>query len=265
MANFNTRFTRNLSLQGNYAYNRSHDLPTTPTNPYDFDLDWARSSFERRHRFTLVGSLMAPMAIRLSPFITLQSGAPYDVTLGRDIFGDTLKNSRPALALGPGPGIICPPGFGCFNTEPLLDGPFLPRNYLTTAGMVSVNVRVARTVGFGAPRGARPAGGDSHGGGGGPRGGGYGGGRHGGGGAMRMGGGGRGFFGGDTTEHRYNVTLSVMVANILNHTNPGGYVGMINSPQFGQPTNVFTGFGGGGGGGTTANNRRVELSLRFSF
>ena len=74
-----------------------------------------------------------------------------------------------------------------------------------------------------------------------------------------------GFGFGDSTEHRYNMTLSVMVVNILNHTNPGGYVGMINSPQFGQPTNVFTGFGGGGGGGTAANNRCVELSLRFSF
>ena len=84
---------------------------------------------------------------------------------------------------------------------------------------------------------------------------------------MRMGGGGGrgGFGGGDTTENRYNVTFSVMVNNILNHTNPGGYVGQISSPQFGQPTNVYTGFGGAGGGGTTANNRRVELSLRFSF
>jgi len=73
--------------------------------------------------------------------------------------------------------------------------------------------------------------------------------------------------GGETTEHRYNMTLSLMVNNILNHTNPGGYVGIISSPQFGQPTNVNTGFGGGGGGGggTTANNRRLEMSLRFNF
>jgi hypothetical protein len=269
MANFNTRFTRNLSLQGNYAFNNSHDLPGTPSNPYDFSADWARSSFERRHRFTLVGTMVAPLGIRLSPFVTLQSGSPYDVILGRDIYGDTLKNVRPALAFGPGPGVICPEEFGCFNTEPSLEGPFLPRNYLTSAGMVSVNVRVGRTFGFGSPRGNRATGDFGGGGRGGPGGGGFhgDGGPHGGGGGMRMGGGGgRGGFGfGDSTEHRYNMTLSVMVINILNHTNPGGYVGMINSPQFGQPTNVFTGFGGGGGGGTAANNRRVELSLRFSF
>jgi hypothetical protein len=88
--------------------------------------------------------------------------------------------------------------------------------------------------------------------------------------------GGRGGPGGDLTEHRYNVTLSVSVNNILNHMNPGGYTGNLNSPQFGQPSTVNTGFGGGGGpggggpggggpGGSVANNRRVEMSLRFTF
>ncbi len=270
MANFNTRFTRNLSLQGNYSYNIANDLPSTPSDPYNFAADWARSAFERRHRFVLVGSLVAPLGLRISPFVTLQSGAPYDVTLGRDIFGNTLKNARPSLASGPGENIVCPPGFGCFDTAPSLTGAFLPRDYLTSAGMISINMRVGRTFGFGrsrgqnnamqgGPGGGGPGGGGYHGGGGGgPRGGG-------GGGGMRMGPGGFGGFGGDTTEHRYNVTLSVMVANILNHTNPGGYVGMINSPQFGEPTNVFTGFGGGPGGGTTANNRRLEMSMRFNF
>ncbi len=41
---------------------------------------------------------MAPLGIRLSPFITLQSGSPYDVVLGRDIYGNTLKNARPTFA-----------------------------------------------------------------------------------------------------------------------------------------------------------------------
>ena len=269
MASFNTRFTRNLSLQGNYSYNIANDLPGSPSDPYNFAADWGRSLFERKHRFILFGSYTAPMAIQISPFVTVQSGAPYDISLGRDIYGDTLTNSRPSFASGPGENIVCPPGFGCFDTAPSLTGPFVPRNYLTSTGMVSLNVRVGRTFGFGGPRGQNAVPGDMGGGrggfgGGGPRGGG-GGPRGGGGGGMRMGPGGFGGFGGGSSEHRYNVTLSVMVANVLNHTNPGGYVGLINSPQFGEPTNVFTGFGGAGGGGTTANNRRVEMSLRFSF
>jgi hypothetical protein len=110
-------------------------------------------------------------------------------------------------------------------------------------------------------------------------GGGFGGGPGGGpgGGGMRMGGGGgRGGFGGgaNLSEHRFNVTVGVMFTNLLNHDNPAGYVGLINSPQFGLPTTVNTGFGGGGtaggagggpGGGSTANNRRVDMSVRLNF
>ena len=98
----------------------------------------------------------------------------------------------------------------------------------------------------------------------------HGGGPHGGGGGMRMGpgGGGRGP-GGDTTEHRFNLMLGINVTNILNHFNPGGYQGVITSPQFLQPTTVNTGFGGGGfggfGGGNAANNRRIEFDSRFTF
>jgi hypothetical protein len=92
---------------------------------------------------------------------------------------------------------------------------------------------------------------------------------------MRMGaaGGGRGGMGGggDLTEHRFNLTLSVMFNNLINHFNPGGFVGNLNSPQFGQPTSINSGFGGGPGGagggfgGSVANNRRIEFQTRFTF
>jgi hypothetical protein len=281
MANFNTRFSKNVSLFGNYSYNRANALPTTPSDPYDFLLDWGRSPLERRHRFQLVGSVGAPLGLQLSPFVILQSGAPYDVELGRDLYGDTLKNARPAFATGPGPDVVVTP-LGDFNSNPVPGSAanLVPYDYLTSAGLISFNLRVARTFGFGLPRGGNSmaaAGGNQGGmGGGGGRGGfGGGGGRGpgGGGGGMRMGGGGGrgGPFGmmGNTasSEHRYTLTFSVMFTNILNHVNPGGYVGALNSPQFGQPTGVNTAFGGGGFGtaGTTADNRRIQLQTRFTF
>jgi hypothetical protein len=97
-----------------------------------------------------------------------------------------------------------------------------------------------------------------------------GGGARGGGGGMRMGGGGRGGRGGggtSLTEHRYNVTLSVNINNILNHYNPAGYVGNLNSPQFGQATGISTGYGAGfgRGGGGSAGNRKLDFSMRFNF
>ena len=79
----------------------------------------------------------------------------------------------------------------------------------------------------------------------------------GGGGGMRMGGGGggrggMGGMGGDLTEHRFNLTLSVMFNNLINHYNPGGFIGNLNSPQFGQATSINSGFGGGPGEAVSA-------------
>jgi hypothetical protein len=264
MANFNTRFSRGVSLFGNYSLNFAKDLPGTPSNPYNFAQDWGRSSLDRRHRFQLVGSIAAPWGLRVSPFVTLQSGSPYDVLIGQDLNGDTIPNDRPALAAGPGPGVVNTQ-FGYFDIVPQLGQPPAPRNYLESAGLISVNMRVSKTFGFGEPRSR--AGGDT---GRGNRGmgGGGGGHDHGGGGGMRMGGGDRGGMFGDTASSRYNLTVSAMFANVLNHLNPGGYTGILTSPRFGEPTSINSGFGGGGGGGfggMVANNRRVELQLRFTF
>jgi hypothetical protein len=294
MYNFNTRFSRKVSLFGNYSFNHSNDLPGTPSNPYDFWQDWGRSSLERKHRVQFVGSVTAPFDIRLSPLVTMQSGGPYDVLLGRDIYGDTLKNARPLFATAscanPFPTLL---GDFCTTPFPGVGAGLVPRNYLTSAGNISANIRVSRTFGFGPKRGGNSAvagatpggdpgagGGDMGGGGrgnfggGGPRGGGAGGGGArggGGGGGMRMGGGGggRGGRGGGTalTEHRYNVTLSANFNNVLNHYNPAGYVGNLNSPQFGQATGISTGYGAGfgRGGGGSAGNRKVDFSMRLSF
>ena len=142
MGNFNTRFSRNVSLFGNYQFNHSNDLPGTPTNPYNFAEDWGRSSLERRHRFQLVGSVVAPLNIRMSPFVTLQSGSPYDVVLGRDIYGNTLKNARPTFATAACTNAdVTPLGDFCINPFPGVTDNLVPRNYLTGAGLISFNVR----------------------------------------------------------------------------------------------------------------------------
>jgi len=282
MVNFNTRFSPRVSLFGNYSLNYAHDLPSTPTDPYDFALDYGRSNLDRRHNFLLVGSVTGPKGLRVAPFISLRSGQPYDVLAGTDLYGTTLVNARAAFASGAqcsgftGTNVVlsgdtvCSPA-GNFTTAYNVANPtnLVPRNYLTMPGLVSVNMRVYRVFGFGAARGNQS---QSNRGGGGWGGGGDGHGPPGGGpGGMRgMGGPGMGGMFGGSTEHRFNLTLGVNFVNILNHFNPGGYQGVITSPYFLEATSVNTGFGGGpfqGGGmaGSTANNRRIEFQSRFTF
>ena len=285
MVNINTRFSRRVSMFMNYTLNYANDLPTIPSDPYNFAADWGRSNLDRRHNVQAAGSVQAPFGLRFAPFITIRSGSPYDVLLGGDLYGDTEFNARPVFATS----AECATGARTFNCGPL--GNFstlvqpgqtanlVPRNYLTMSDLISVNMRVYRVFGFGPNRnggGNRPQGGGFNG----PPGGGFGGGGFGGGGRGGRGGfgggGGRGGFGGgDTTEHRYNLTVGVNFNNVLNHLNPGTYQGVLSSPQFGEATATNSGFGGGGvaggqgggafGGGNAANNRRVELQMRFTF
>jgi hypothetical protein len=302
MANFNTRFSRRVTLFGNYQRNYANALSGTPTDPYNYSLDYGRSTLATRDNFQLTGSILAPMNIRLSPFLTVRSGTPYDVNMGTDYYNNLVNSARPAFAPAGSTcgvnGIVCTP-VGNFFTAPTpgVATGLVPINYLTGAALVSINTRIGRTFGFGPKRGGNanalmngggggpdgggpggggpPGGGFGGGGGGGPRGGGGGAGGGGGGGGrgMSMGGGGarggRGGGGGDLTEHRFNLTVSANITNILNHVNPGGYQGVITSPQFGMPTSVNTSFGGGpagrGGGGGAANNRRIDFSTTLTF
>ncbi|HUK17755.1 MAG TPA: TonB-dependent receptor [Bryobacteraceae bacterium] len=282
MANFNTQFSRRVSLFGNYSWTHARDLPSSPNNPYDFAADYGISNYNRRNNFQLTGSVIGPKMIRFAPFVTVRSGAPYSVLTGTDLFGD----NGDAYAAFAAPGttcagftganvvrsgnIVCSP-YGTFTSSyNVLNGSLVPRNYLTQPGMFSINMRVYRVFGFGARRGPRttqpgdmgggrgPGGGGFGGpGGGGPGGGGGGrgmGGPGGGGGGMRMGGGGggrggMGGMGGGDSERRFNLTASAQFENVLNHFNPGGYQGVITNPFFLQATSVNTGFGGGAGGG----------------
>jgi hypothetical protein len=277
MFNFNTRFSSRVSLFGNYSLNYAKDMPGTPTDPYDFRLDWGRSTLDRRHNLIVLGTITGPAKIRFSPFVSMRSGQPYDVLAGTDLFGDTLTNARAEFAstgtcssVVRSADTVCSP-FGTFTSTYSVTNlaNLVPRNYLTMPGLISVNMRVERTFGFGGktsnaqanqPGGGMPSagvmgmsgGGRGPGGPGGPGGGGPGGG-----------------LGGGTTEHPYNLTFSLNVENVFNHLNPGGYQGVVTSPYFLEATSVNTGFGGGGPGGGpgggAANNRRVMLGVRFNF
>jgi hypothetical protein len=199
------------------------------------------------------GSVMAPLKIQLSPFILASSGLPFNITTGGDYLNDGILNARPSLASGPGPGIVATP-YGYLNPNPQPGQPLLPRNYGNGPDTFSVNLRLSRTWGFGTTKFAGSSGGArASAGGGGPRGGG---------GFGGFGGGRGGGFGGGTTEHRYNLTLSISARNMFNHVNYAPPVGVMGSPFFLQSTTISGGFAAEQ---TPTDNRRIDLQLRFQF
>ena len=95
----------------------------------------------------------------MSPFVIVQSGAPFDITAGNDLYGTTQFNGRPGVATDPNtPGLIATP-YGLLDPNPRAGEALLSRNYGRGPSLITMNLRVAKSIGFGGePRGASGAG-----------------------------------------------------------------------------------------------------------
>ena len=277
--NGNTRLNSHLQLQGYYNWGTAHtNASGLPMNQYNDDLDWGRANFDIRHRGFIGGSVGLPYKLNLNPFVTMQSGSPFNITTGLPFEGDGIYNARPAFGPCNTPGIFTT-RFGCFNANPAPGQALIPINYGNGPAQFSVNLRISRTWGWGEragganpnPNGGGFDGGGGRGGGGFPGGGGggRGGGGFAGGGGRGGGGGGRGGFGnfgGGNSGKRYNVTATVSARNAFNHVNLANPGGVLGTPFFGESTALNNGGGGGfGGNNGAAGNRKIELQLRFQF
>jgi carboxypeptidase family protein len=250
ITNINSKLGQNVSLFGFYMLNKAMSntdgLGTYPSNPYSQVGEYGPSSNDIRNRAFIGGSINTKWNMRFSPFINLNSGAPFDITSGSDLYGTSLFNSRPGIATNPNePGLI-QTKYGLLDPNPAPGERIVPRNFGRGPGQFTVNLRVSKTFGFGPEKamasGATPGNmggspGHDHG----PMG---------------------GVFSSPTTDRRYNLTISMSGRNLFNHTNPGPIIGDITSPLFGQANSMAGGFGAFS---ENANNRRLELQMRFSF
>lgn len=245
-----------------------------PAYSYDFAGEYGRSSGDIRHSFNLYANFNMPWGISMSPLITANSGRPFNIVKGVDPNGDLQFLERPTFGeLGQRCSDLGITSSYC-NVSGKDANTVIPRNWGQAPNFFSVNLRLGKTFGFGGEK-ARPADSDTQSGQGGGRGGRGGqaggggipaGGRRGGAGSGGRGGAGGGGFGGSSGKP-YNLNLGISFSNIFNNVNFGVPVGNLSSSRFGQSTSTYAGFGGfgafGGGGGTA--NRRIELSMRFSW
>jgi hypothetical protein len=271
ISNASSKVNDAVSLFGSYVYNRAKSnsdyspLPqntdfnpaigngaigvgTFPANPYSMAGEYGPASIDIHHQVTFGGSIAAKWGLRFSPLLIADSGPPFNITVGHDVYGNTLFNGRPAVASdATRPGVVLTK-YGLLDTNPIPGETILPRNYGRGPGIVMLNLRVAKTFAFG------PAGEGS----------------------VSSGGGRRrqtGPFevgappgGTVSTGHRYNLTISLSMRNLLNHNNPGPIIGNIESPLFGRANQPYgVGSLGGTGFSESANNRRLEFQTRFTF
>jgi hypothetical protein len=295
VTNVSTRFGRRYSLNGYYALGFAHsNAQGLPMDQYNDNLDWGRAQFDVRHRGYFGGTIQLPWGVQAAPFVTMQSGSPFNITTGGTFDGDGIPNLRPTFALSSTPAAnVKTTKYGTFDIDPAPGETFIPVNYGDGPAQFSANVRISRTWGWGekvAPnpnagaggpdggpdgggRGLAGPGGGGRGGPGGGGGGGFGGGggggggRGGGGGGFGGGGGRGGGRGGAASGKKYSLTATINARNFINHVNLGAPTGLITSPFFGESTSIAGGGGGGGfgGGGSAAGVRRIEFQLRLGF
>jgi hypothetical protein len=260
--NVNSRVNQRISLTGTYMYNRASSntdgLGTFPATPYSMGGEYGPAATDMHHRVTLTGTVTAKWGIRFNPLLTANSGPPFDITTGRDLYEDSLFNARPGIATDPNkPGVVATK-YGLLDPNPTVGERLLSRNFGRGPGQIMLNMRVGRTFAFGGTReggaqfdnergGANTGVQGTRGGPASPF-------------AMGAGtqGGGRG-----SSNQRYSLTISMQIRNVTNHNNPGPIIGNITSPLFGQANQPA----GSSNGifSESANNRRLELQTRFTF
>ena len=257
ISNVSAKVNAGISLFGFYVFNRARSntdgVGTFPANPYNFAGEYGPAATDVHHRVTLGGTVNFRWAVRISPFVVMQSGTPFDITTGNDPYGTTLFNARPGVATGPNQtGLIVTP-YGLLDPNPVAGERLLPRNFGRGPGQFNVNLRLAKVIGFGRPQEkASSAGEDARSGGGA--------------GNPLQAASGRlgGLIGYPTTSHRFNLSIGLSIRNLLNHTNPGPIIGNLTSPYFGF-ANQIAGAQNGEGFYETANNRRLESQIKFTF
>ena len=256
IANFRVRGHR-LSAFGYYVFNSAFSdndgVDSFPANPWNISADYGRSAYDIRHRVFLGASFHAPLGIQLYPMVMVRSGLPFSLTLGEDLYGTGIHNSRPAFATASTPPAdlrVTP--YGSLNINPQPGEVIVPPDTATGPGAFSFNLRLSRTFGLGPHLGeshsAADDGGPDHG-------------HH------RRGLGGRGLSGGgsgfegSTTDRRYALTISVSAQNLFNHPNLDTPVGDVTSPLFDQSLDLAGGPYSAGGDAS----RRINLRMSFAF
>ncbi len=135
--NFHLRFNP-LLLYGYYIFGHSNSNtggPSSfPLNQYDLHVDYGRATEDIRNRFYLGGLVTLPLKLQLNPFLVTQSNAPFNITIGQDLNGDSQFNDRPAFATDLSRPSVYHTKWGTFDADPLARAEDHPHQLRNGAG-----------------------------------------------------------------------------------------------------------------------------------
>lgn len=229
--NTNLRFLDRVYMFGNYQFQfqRSNTSGGFPSNQYNLAQDYGRTNNDVRHQLNLGGNVQLPLGFTMFGYIRATSGAPFNITLGQDLNGDSQFNDRPTFATDLARMSVVKTAYGNFDTAPLAGQQVIPINYANGPSYVGLNVEAGKTFHFGPV--VKPPAGEP---------------------APKLKPGQK-----PEVEHLFALEFSANAQNIFNHVNYAAPVGTLNSTLFGQ----FTGIANGNG----ASNRVISVETFFHF
>ena len=203
-----------------------------PSNEYNDGADYGRGSMDVRHTLFLSAQPPSlPGHIDLNAFMQATSGAPFNITVGQDLNGDSQFNDRPAFATAPtANSMLYSTPYGTLDANPQPGEATIPINYGRSPAYFSFNAELYRKFSFGPalpvpppPPGAKASPGKPE------------------------------------IARKYNLFLIVEAQNAINHVNLGTPVGVLGSSLFGKSNSV-------NGSSISSNANRVillDLLVRF--
>lgn len=123
-----------------------------PQSSNNLNGEWARPSWQARHRAFMGGTLNLPLKLRASTALSVASGTPFNITTGRDNNGDGNFSDRPGITSSNNPNAIATQ-FGVFDPG-VVDGS-LKRNARSNPYTMTLDLDVSRAFAFGKAGGGR--------------------------------------------------------------------------------------------------------------
>ena len=205
------------SVNFNYTlarnYNDTNGATSTPASSYDLRGEWGPSSDNRRHTVFAGTSLQLPWNVSSNLRIRANTGRPYSITTGFDDNHDTFTNDRPA---GVARNTEVGPGFFTMDLGFRKTINLTRSNGTRATGAPSDAARLQQGPGGGFPGGGFPGG------------------------------------GGNNNRRGPQMSVSINLSNLLNHTNLNRFSGVQSSRNFGKAT-------------SSGSPRELQLGVQFNF
>lgn len=141
------RLTANYTL--NFAKSNTAGASSFPSNQFNIDQDYGRADYDIRHQFNFGGQIDLPLGAYINPFLIFSSGYPYNITVGRDLNGDSIFNDRPAYATDLSRPTVIPTRFGLLDTAPSPGAEVVPPNLATGRSRFTLNLRLVKAFSLG--------------------------------------------------------------------------------------------------------------------